>query len=98
MKISLLINMKMPTIVGIFIFISRENFLLSLVEHEKKFYNLWARSDFMKKPHMKSDDYPNAQADLRLSSLFASFLASVPLYLIIVCFLSLLLSKPQEGL
>ena len=25
MKISLLINMKMPTIVGIFIFISREN-------------------------------------------------------------------------
>ena len=29
MKISLLINMKMPTIVGIFIFISRENFMLS---------------------------------------------------------------------
>ena len=26
---SLLINMKMPTIVGIFIFISRENFMLS---------------------------------------------------------------------
>ena len=44
MKISLLINMKMPTIVGIFIFISRENFILSWVEHEKKFYNLGARS------------------------------------------------------
>ena len=30
-KISLLINMKMPTIVGIFIFISREIFMLSYV-------------------------------------------------------------------
>ena len=61
MKFSLLINMKMPTIVGIFIFISKEifmlsyvskiefaivsnlrfisrtNFMLSLVEHEKSF-------------------------------------------------------------
>ena len=45
MKISLLINMKMPTIVGIFIFISREMSLLSLVEHEKSFmssgHGLW---------------------------------------------------------
>ena len=65
---SMLISMKMPTIVGIFIFISREisysamfskkefaiisnlrfisrtNFLLSLVEHEKKFYSLGAGS------------------------------------------------------
>ena len=31
MKFSLLINMKMPTIVGIFIFISRENLMLSYV-------------------------------------------------------------------
>ena len=31
MKFSLLINMKMPTIVGIFIFISRENFRLSYI-------------------------------------------------------------------
>ena len=30
MKFSLLIIMKMPTIVGIFIFISRENFMLSM--------------------------------------------------------------------
>ena len=37
MKFSLLINMKMPTIVGIFIFISRDNFMLSYVEHEKSF-------------------------------------------------------------
>ena len=37
------INMKMPTIVGIFIFISRENYMLSWVEKEKKFYNLWAK-------------------------------------------------------
>ena len=29
MKFSLLINMKMPTLVGIFIFISRETFMLS---------------------------------------------------------------------
>ena len=32
--------MKMPTIVGIFISISRENSLLSLVEHEKSFITL----------------------------------------------------------
>ena len=36
----MLINVKMPTIVGILIFMSRVNLLLSLVEHEKKFYNL----------------------------------------------------------
>ena len=29
--------MKMPTVVGIFIFISRENFMLSGVQHEKSF-------------------------------------------------------------
>ena len=33
----LLINAKMPTIVGILIFISRINFMLSWVEHEKSF-------------------------------------------------------------
>ena len=37
MKISLLIDMKMPTIVGIFISVSRENFMLSGVEHENSF-------------------------------------------------------------
>ena len=37
MKISLVMNMKMPTIVGIFIFISRENFMLGRDEHEKSF-------------------------------------------------------------
>ena len=36
-EISLLINIKMLTIVGIFIFISRENFMLGWVEHEKSF-------------------------------------------------------------
>ena len=40
MKISLLINMKMPTFVGIFISISRENFMFSWVEHEKSFITL----------------------------------------------------------
>ena len=39
MKISLLIDMKLPTIAGIFIFISRENFMLTRVKHEK-FYKL----------------------------------------------------------
>ena len=32
-----LINVKMPTIIGILIFMSRKNFMLSLVEHEKGF-------------------------------------------------------------
>ena len=31
MKFALLINMKMPTLIGIFIFISREIFMLSYV-------------------------------------------------------------------
>ena len=35
--IYLLINVKMPTIVGILTFMSRINFLLSYVEHEKSF-------------------------------------------------------------
>ena len=37
MKISMVINMQMPTIVGIFIFISRENLMLSWAELEKSF-------------------------------------------------------------
>ena len=36
----LLINVKMPTIVGILTFISRIIFMLSWRAHEKKFYNL----------------------------------------------------------
>ena len=39
----LLINVKMPTIVGILTFMSRKNFMLTRVGHEKKFYNLGAR-------------------------------------------------------
>ena len=35
---SLLINMKMPTIDGILIIISTETFMLSWVEHEKVLY------------------------------------------------------------
>ena len=37
MKFSLLINMKMPTIVGIFIFISREIFYLAMFSSKKEF-------------------------------------------------------------
>ena len=36
-SIFLLINVKMPTTVGILTFISRKNFMLSGVEHEKSF-------------------------------------------------------------
>ena len=36
----MLINVKMPTIVGILTFMSRINFLLSRVEHEKSFITL----------------------------------------------------------
>ena len=36
----MLINVKMPTIVGILIFMSRKNFMLCLVEHEKSFITL----------------------------------------------------------
>ena len=36
----MLINVKMPTIVGILTFMSRVNFVLSLVEHEKSFITL----------------------------------------------------------
>ena len=43
MLFSWLINVKMPTIVGILTYMSRKNFMLNLVEHEKKFYNLGAR-------------------------------------------------------
>ena len=39
----MLINVKMPTIVGILTFTSRINLVLSWVEFEKKFYNLGAR-------------------------------------------------------
>ena len=35
MKISLPINMKMPTIVGIFILVSREIFMLSYIKQER---------------------------------------------------------------
>ena len=42
----LLIDVKMPTIVGIFTFMSRKSFILSFVVHEKKYYNLGARSIF----------------------------------------------------
>ena len=40
----MLINVKMPTIVGILTFISRINFVLSRVEHEKSFITLGPES------------------------------------------------------
>ena len=45
----LLINFKMPTIVGILTFMSRINFKLSWVEHEKSFITLGP--DFLSHPH-----------------------------------------------
>ena len=43
-----LINVKMPTIVGILTYMSRKNFMLSGVEHEKSFITsgLGFRSEF----------------------------------------------------
>ena len=35
----MLLNIKMTTIVGILAFMSRINFVIIWVEHEKKFYN-----------------------------------------------------------
>ena len=35
-----LINVKMPTVVGILTFMSKKNFMLSWVEHEKSFITL----------------------------------------------------------
>ena len=55
MKLSLLINMKMPTIVGIFIFKSRESYMLSSIEHEKKFYKLGARLHFILTPEANEE-------------------------------------------
>ena len=46
MKISLLINMKMPTIVAIFISVSRDNFMLSWVMHEKSFITSGLANDW----------------------------------------------------
>ena len=40
----------MPASVVIFIFSSRENFMLSWIEHEKKFYNLGAREGWGEDP------------------------------------------------
>ena len=42
----MLINVKMPTNVGILTFMSKINFELSRVEHGKKFYNLKASNGF----------------------------------------------------
>ena len=41
------INVKMPTIVGILIFMSMLNFMLRRVEYEQ-FYNLWAWPNYIK--------------------------------------------------
>ena len=41
-----LINVKMPTIVGILTFMSRTNFMLSLVEHEKSIITSGPDSSF----------------------------------------------------
>ena len=40
----MLINVKMPTIVGILTFTSMIKFMLKSVEHKKKLYNLKARA------------------------------------------------------
>ena len=46
-----LMNVKMPTIVGILTFMSRKNFMLSLVEHEESFITSGPCFLFFKKAH-----------------------------------------------
>ena len=50
-----LINVKMPTIVGILTFMSGKNFMLSLVEHEKSF--ITSRSGLVIKLENKQINY-----------------------------------------
>ena len=89
MNISLLINMKMPTIVGIFIFISRENVMLSWVEHEKKFYNLGARcfTDEVKDPYADlacARNFSTDRSNVVLLLIFFFLRASVVSYMVFV--------------
>ena len=55
----MLINVKMPTFVGILTFMSRINFVLSLVEHGKSFYNLGAR--------LKLCEYKNCRMRVKIN-------------------------------
>ena len=48
--------MKMPTIVGIFIFIGRENFMLSRIEQEKRYTN--SRPDLAVHPYSLFRTFP----------------------------------------
>ena len=60
----LLINVKMPTIVGILTFMSRINFMLSWVENEKSFITSgpWFLSDSVEKP---KDRFSHDKAQIR---------------------------------
>ena len=49
-----------------FIFISRENFMLSWVEHEKKFYNPGAWSDCVDTPADLSIHWAHIQSTVKL--------------------------------
>ena len=51
MLIFLLINVDMPTIVGILTFMGKKNFMLSSVEHEKTF--ITSGPDWLKAAHSK---------------------------------------------
>ena len=81
MKFFLMINMKMPTVVGIFIFISRKNSILGLSEHENAefldIFILMSRKNLMLslREHEKSfitlalDEEPHETLHCFLSSL-----------------------------
>ena len=83
MTFSLLINMKMPTIVGIFIFICAENFMLSWGAW-KKFYNLKAWSDTL---------FCNICSG---STLFGQIYLSIPLLRVITVFPGNTVHKGEE--
>ena len=84
MKFSLLINMKMPTIVGIFIFISREIFMLSMLS--KKEFSSVTNLRFISRPnfmlswvvHEKSFITPGPVSEYSKTSMTQTLMARLP--------------------
>ena len=69
----LLTNVKMPTIVGILTFISRINFMLSEVEHEKSSeINKSAPEIFVPNPLLSNEDLGKSAHMCRLTRAFTA--------------------------
>ena len=84
--------MKMPTIVGIFIFISRENFMLSWIEHEKSFITLGPRGCIRSiaqikknKPHSSSSFFFLFVVSRRFSLFQPLFVYILDISIVLLC-------------